>query len=52
MRVRERKNENGTSGAAVRSSITTKLASRITAAASSPIVCEEPQPASLASTSA
>ena len=50
--VRRRKIRNGTSGASERSSIATKAASSATASASSPIVCVEPQPASVASTSA
>ena len=50
--VRRRKIRNGTSGAAERSSITTKAASSAADSASKPIVWVEPQPASVASTSA
>jgi hypothetical protein len=43
---------NGTSGAALRRSIATKPAISTAESASRPIVCVEPQPTSLASTSA
>ena len=50
--VRRRKIEKGTSGARERRSIATKAISRIAAAARTPIVCAEPQPASSASSRA
>src|SRR5919109_728908 len=50
--VRRRKIRNGMSGAVDRSSIATKAASSAADSASSPIVWVEPQPASVASTSA
>ena len=52
VRVRMRKIENGTSGLRARSSIATNAASSTSESASRPIVWLEPQPASLASTSA
>src|SRR3954452_18495891 len=50
--VREEKIRNGTSGCSERSSMATKVASRSDDSANRPIVCVEPQPALLASTSA
>jgi hypothetical protein len=52
VRVRSRKIVNGTSGFADRSSIATKAAISAADSASRPIVWVDPQPASLASTSA
>ncbi len=52
VRVLSLKIRNGTSGFAERSSIATKAASSPAASASRPTVWVEPQPASLASTSA
>jgi hypothetical protein len=52
VRVRRRKIPNGTSGACERSSVATKAAINVAESASNPSVCVEPQPASVASTSA